>query len=75
MKHRTNSEILREFVRVTNARAVEPTQEEEEELQQLEEARQRGERDRVRQAEVRARIQREKDLLEQARGDVAANAA
>ena len=75
MKHRTNAEILTELVRITKAYPVEPTEAEKEELQELEEARLKGQRDRERQAEVRARIQREKALLEQARGDVAGQAA
>ena len=75
MKLRNNSEILEELVKLTKAQQVEPTAEEVEELKDLEEQRIKGARDSVRSGEVRARVKREKELLEQARGDMAAQAA
>jgi len=75
MKHRTNSEILQELVRMTKAFPVEATPEEREEIRLLEEHRARSMRDSKLSQEVRARQKREKELLEQARGDVASQAA
>ncbi|KAK5110968.1 hypothetical protein LTR85_000678 [Meristemomyces frigidus] len=75
MKHRTNSEILTELQRLTKAFPVEPTPEEREEIQMLEDHRVRSARDSKLSQEVRARQKREKELLEQARGDVASQAA
>lgn len=75
MKNYTNSEILDALVRLTKAQSVEPTAEEQEELAKLEEQRRRSERDSKLSQEVRARVKREKELLEQARGDLAAQAA
>jgi len=75
MKHRTNSEILEELVKLTRAYPVEATEAEKEELRVLEEQRRRGAIESAKSLEVRARVKREKDLLEQARGDMAANAA
>ena len=74
MKHKTNAEILDEFVRVTKAYPVEPTVEDREELRVLEEQRVKGLRDSKLSQEVKARVKREKELLEQARGDLAAQA-
>ncbi|KAK3070051.1 hypothetical protein LTR53_011120 [Teratosphaeriaceae sp. CCFEE 6253] len=75
MKHRTNAEILEELVKMTKAQAVEPTEAEQEELRELEAQRRRGAIESAKSLEVRAKVKREKDLLEQARGDMAANAA
>jgi len=75
MTKRTNLEILQEFQRITKAYPIEPTAEEREELRSLEEHRMRSERDRNLSQEVRARQKREEELLEQARGDVASQAA
>lgn len=75
MKHRTNSEILQELIRVTKAYPIEATAEEQEEIRLLEEQRLRSQRDSAKSAEVRARVKREKELLEQARGDMAGQAA
>lgn len=75
MKHRTNSEILNELIRVTGAYPIEPTPEDREEMRMLEEQRLRSQRDAKLSAEVRARAKRERELLEQARGDLAGQAA
>jgi len=74
MKHRTNAEILEELVRMTRAQAVEATEAEREELRALEEQRVKGAKDSAKSLEVRARVAREKQLLEQARGELAADA-
>ncbi|TKA32952.1 hypothetical protein B0A50_01178 [Salinomyces thailandicus] len=71
MKHRTDSEILQEVIRLTKAFPVEPTPEEQEEMRLLEEQRVRSTRDSKLSQEVRARQKREQELLEQARGDLA----
>jgi large subunit ribosomal protein MRP49 len=68
MKNRTNSDILEELVRVTNAYPVEPTPEDREEQRLLEEQRIRSLADSKLSQEVRAKQKRERDLLEQARG-------
>lgn len=73
MTNRLSPDILQEFTRVTNAYPVEPTPEEKEEMRMLEEQKVRSLRDRERSLEVRARIKREKELLEQARGDIGAS--
>ncbi|KAF2173303.1 hypothetical protein M409DRAFT_62844 [Zasmidium cellare ATCC 36951] len=75
MKNYTNSEILDALVQLTKAYPVEPTPEEREELAKLEEQRRKSEKDSKLSQEVRARVKREKELLEQARGDVATQAA
>lgn len=75
MTHTTNAEILEAFVRLTKAYPVEPTAEEKEELASLEEQRIRSVAASKLSAEVRARQKREKELLEQARGDIAASQA
>ena len=75
MTHTTNSEILDAVVRLTKAYPVEPTVEERAELRSLEEQSVRSKRDSKRSLEVREARRREKELLEQARGDIAAQAA
>ena len=75
MRHRPNSEILSELIRVTGAYPVEPTPEDREEMRLLEEQRVRSEQAAKLSAEVRARAKREKELMEQARGDLAGQAA
>lgn len=72
MKHFASSEILDAFVRLTKAQPVEPTPEDLEEAQELKEQEARSARDSKLSQEVRARVKREKELLEQARGDLAA---
>ena len=74
MKGRTSEEILEDFVRVTKAHPVEPTAEEKEELRSLEEQRVRSARDSALSKEVKARVDREKSLLEQARRGMEADA-
>ena len=73
MTHSNNTQILEAFVRLTKAYPVEPTAEENEELASLEEQRLRSAAASKLSAEVRARQKRERELLEQARGDMAAS--
>jgi large subunit ribosomal protein MRP49 len=75
MTNFNNTQILDAFVRLTKAYPVEPTAEENEELAVLEEQRLRSAAASKLSAEVRARQKREKELLEQARGDMAASQA
>lgn len=75
MKHRTNSDILEQLQMLTKGTPVEATAEDREEMQMLEEHRVKSARDSKLSQEVRARQKREKELLEQARGDVASQPA
>ncbi|KAM3418863.1 hypothetical protein BST61_g4826 [Cercospora zeina] len=75
MKNYHSSDILDALIRLTNARQVEPTEEDREQLAKLEEQRQRSLRDSKLSQEVRARVKREKELLQQARGDIDAQNA
>jgi large subunit ribosomal protein MRP49 len=74
MKNRTNAEILQDLVKLTKAYPIEPTEEEKEQLRSLEQQRIRSERDRKQVLEYRARVAREKQILEQGRNDLAAQA-
>lgn len=71
MKHRSSAEILEEFVRRTNAFAVEATEQDKEDIRALENQRVRSTKDSALSQEVRAKVKREQELLEQARGDMA----
>ncbi|USW47735.1 Putative 28S ribosomal protein S25 [Septoria linicola] len=72
MKNYRSSEILDALIQLTKARQVDPTPEDQEQIAKLEDQRQRSQRDSKLSQEVRARVKREKELLEQARGDLAA---
>lgn len=71
MKHRHESEILDRLMKVTRAVQVQPTEEEELELRQMEEERIKSEEDRRRMAAVTAQRLREKELMAQARASIA----
>lgn len=75
MKNYNSSEILDALVRLTKAQPVEPTPEDLEEQASLQEQAERSARDSKLSQEVRARVRREQELLEQARADVAAQNA
>lgn len=75
MKNRTNSEILKELMRVTNAYPIEPTPQELVELKSLEEQAVRSEQARTAMAEHKARVKREREILEKGRDSMAAHAA
>lgn len=74
MKNITNSEILQRLVEITKAVPVEPTEEEQEEMRLLQEQSVKSARDARVSLEARERVKREKELLQQARGDVAGQA-
>ncbi|WPH03490.1 Hypothetical protein R9X50_00637000 [Acrodontium crateriforme] len=75
MKHRNNSEILEELIKATKAREAEPTEEDREEKRVLEEQKVASLAASKLSQEVRARVKREKELLEQARGDMGSQPA
>jgi large subunit ribosomal protein MRP49 len=72
MKHRQDSEILEQLLKLTKAKVVRPTAEEQREIQEMEEQNARSERDAAMMAEVNATKKREAEILEQARGEVEA---
>lgn len=69
MKHRTDDEIWEEVARVTKAKAVAPTAEEEELIQRLARQKIESDADSKRQHEVNAERKRQKAVLAAARGD------
>ncbi|KJX94145.1 50s ribosomal protein mrp49 [Zymoseptoria brevis] len=75
MKSYTNSEILDALINLTKATPIEPTAEDRETLAKLQEQQVASERDSERALELRAKQKREQQILEQARGDVASQAA
>jgi hypothetical protein len=70
MKHRNENEILEELLALTKGEVVQPSQEEQAQLRELEEVRVRSEADRVRQAAVVAAKKRQADILAAARQSV-----
>lgn len=70
MKDYRSSEILDALVQLTKASVIEPTTEDQELLAKLEEQRQRSLRDSKISLELRARVKREKEMLQQARGEL-----
>ncbi|KAI9665624.1 MAG: hypothetical protein M1821_003557 [Bathelium mastoideum] len=70
MKHRTDSHILEELMKVTKAMEVRPTPEDEAMIQELEEQRTRSEQDRQLMASVMRERKAEEARLKQARGEV-----
>ena len=75
MKHIHSSEILSRLLDVTDAVAVAATPEEEAQMQMLAARRRTSERDAARSATRNQKLQREKDVLAQARGDIAAQSS
>lgn len=75
MKSFSSSEILSALVALTKAYPIEPTPQDREELAKLEESQKRSERDAKLSKEVRMKAKRERELLEQARGDVVASSS
>ncbi|KAL8768372.1 MAG: hypothetical protein Q9209_005406 [Squamulea sp. 1 TL-2023] len=73
MKHRHETEILSELMTLTSATPVEPSPEEEAELQELAEEVRQGGLDRARNAAYVEQKRQEKALLDQARGAVGAS--
>jgi large subunit ribosomal protein MRP49 len=72
MKHRLDSEILDQLLKLTKAKVVRPTAEEQRQMQEIEEQNAKSERDAAMMAEVNARKKMEEDMLTQARGEVEA---
>lgn len=73
MKHRHESEILSELLNLTKASPVEPSPEQEAELEKLAEKERQGGLDRARNAAYTEQKRQEKALLDQARGAVGAS--
>lgn len=70
-----SNEILSAIITATKAYPIEPTAEDQLLIEDLAEQEKRNSQVRALHAEVRARALREKEMLAQARGDVAARAA
>jgi len=70
MKHRSESEILDELMKLTEARVVRATAEELRQIQELGEANRKREQESMKGAILNADRKREKALMEQARGDI-----
>nr|POE65947.1 54s ribosomal protein mrp49, mitochondrial [Quercus suber] len=71
MRMRTDSEILDELVKITQAKPVLLSEEDRETSRWLEEQRQESASHRKGSLRVKAKVQREKELLRQAQGDMA----
>ena len=71
LKHRREPEIMALLMAMTNATPVHATAEEQAELEELEQQREKSARDAARSAEVNAKRKREQEVLAQARGDLA----
>jgi len=69
-KNRQPEEILQEFMRVTGAREVPPTEEDREEMRRLRDMDERSGRDSERMREVNRKRRREEELMERARSEV-----
>jgi large subunit ribosomal protein MRP49 len=68
MKNKVESEILQELMKLAGGTEVAPTEVELEEKRELEEAAERGQRDRERSLAVRRERKKEEEMLRQARG-------
>lgn len=73
MKMRTDSQILEELVRLTKATPVEISQEDKDTWRRLEEQKRESEKNRKGSLAVKAKVQREKELLKQAQGEMEAS--
>ena len=71
MKHKHESEILGQLMKITRAEQVKPTEEEELELRQIKEENAKSEEDRRRMAAVVEQRRREAELLAQAKASIA----
>jgi len=72
MKHKSEEQILKEFIKITGGKEVQPTQGELDTLTELEEFRERARKDSQRSKAVREKWKREQEMLKQARGELAA---
>lgn len=75
MTNQTSGDILEELLRVTKATLVQPTQQDREDLEVLQAAKIRSEKDSKLSVEVRASKKREEAILAQARGEIASGEA
>src|SRR5438045_3822120 len=75
MKHRHSAEIFSQFLTLTNARELEPTPDEKEQLQELKIYQARSARDRARNKAYHDAKKREAAILAQAKAEIAADAA
>lgn len=70
MTYRLPEEIMADVLRITKATIVEATEQEKEELEMLQQASVRAEKERATSLAVRAKVKREEALLAQARGEI-----
>lgn len=68
MKHRSESEILDELMRLTEARVVRATQEEQLQIQELERQNRESKVESMKQAAINEERKREQAIMDQARG-------
>jgi large subunit ribosomal protein MRP49 len=71
MKHKSEDDILNEFLEVTGAATVDPKPDELESLRDLEEQKERSARDSERSMAVRTQWKKEQAMLAAARGELA----
>lgn len=72
MKHKSEEQILKEFMKITGGKEVQPMQGELDTLKELEEFRERSRKDSERSKAVREKWKREQEMLKEARGELAA---
>ncbi len=72
LKHKHESQILAQLLAITKAVPIEPTEEELEQIRELEEQQRLSELDSKRSQAVNAKRKRTEAMLAQARGEVAA---
>lgn len=70
MKRRDESVILARLMELTGAKEVLPTPEEQQQVQELEEFRERAAKDAERQNKYLAQMKREKEIMDRARNMV-----
>lgn len=75
MKHKHESEILKQLMALVDGKQVQPTAEETQELSDLEDQRKRSEKDAQTMKGVLAAKRRQAEILEQARKSVEASSA
>ena len=73
MKHRLDSEILDQLLKLTKAKIVLPTPEETRQIRELEEQNAKSARDATMMAAENAKRKREEEILKQARGTLETN--
>lgn len=70
MKHKTEEQILKEFMKITGGKEIQPTQGELDTLKELEEFRERARKDSERSKAVREKWKKQQEMLKQARGEL-----